>query len=153
MGHGLQGKVIRTSKLNLDLGSLAPSKEKQWLLHDTAIVSFFFWKRHKDHPQCYLVSPPAHQSGPRLLGIDLLCSRINALSHSHRYSRDCQRYSIGEPAKSSTICSKWGRLLTHWHSLCFSILLSSTFLLSVSRGLDWKCYHETVFCYRDIEKY
>lgn len=40
----------------------------------------FVWKRHKDHPQCYLVSPPVHQSGLGLLGIDLFCSRINAPS-------------------------------------------------------------------------
>lgn len=86
---------------NLDLGSSSPSKEKQRFLHDTGIASFFFFfffvvKQHKDQTQCYLFSPPAHQSGPKLLGIDLLCSRINTLSQSHCYSRDCQRYRAGE---------------------------------------------------------
>lgn len=95
----------------------------KWLF----LFSFCFWKGHKDHPQCYLVSPPVHQSGPRLLGIDLW-SRINALFHSHWYSRDCQRYRAAP-------YSKWERLFTHRHTLSLSFLLCTTFLLSFSRGL------------------
>lgn len=60
------------------------------------LPSFSSWMRHKDQQQCYLVSPPPYQSGPRLVGIDSLCSEINAHFHSYWYSKDRQRYTTGE---------------------------------------------------------
>lgn len=117
MGHGLQGKVIRTSKLNLDLGSQAPSKEKRQLLHDTVIVSFLGEEETQRSPtmlsrqstgasikaQCWesTLFAPESMPSPILIGTaDIV--------------KDTAQES---PAKSHTICSKWGKLLTHWHKL------------------------------------
>lgn len=99
MEPGFQGEAIRTSKLNLNLGVRYLQKKNNVYCMTVQLPFWKGWKRHKDHPQCYLVSPPAHQSRPRLLWIDFLCSRINALSHFPWYSRDCQRYRAEETCK------------------------------------------------------
>lgn len=77
MGNWLQGKVIRTSELNLvdsQGHTLVRVKNRPALPHDCLC----FQREQKDHTQCYLSSPWPHQSTRKLPHRP--CHRINAFS-------------------------------------------------------------------------
>lgn len=137
MGHGLQDKVIRTSKLNLDLGSIGTFRRKTVAPSWHSDCFFFFARDTKithnvisSVHQCINHDPGCWESTP--FGPESMPSSI--LIGTAEIVRDTAQE---RPAKSSSICSKWGRLLTHWHTVSFlSFLLSLSFISQVRTGLE-----------------
>lgn len=146
MGHGLQGEVIRTSKLNLDLGSWKKNSGS----HMTQRLFLFFFPRDtkithnviSSVHQCINQGPGCWESTP--FAPESMPSPI--LIGTAEIVRDTAQES---PAKSSTICSKWARLLTHWHAVSLlSSLLSLSFISLKRTGL--KMLQWSSFSYCDI---